>query len=104
MINQNTFKALANDNRLEMLRWLKKPEAYFDKPTAILHANLSTKGGVCVGDIQDKSHLSQSTVSSYLQILQDAGFLESERHGKHTYYRRNEPFIKAFSQAINQEL
>lgn len=51
---------------------------------------VSYKGGVCVGDIQEKAKVSQSTVSSYLNMMQKAGLLESIRHGQWTYYRRNE--------------
>ncbi|MED4028568.1 metalloregulator ArsR/SmtB family transcription factor [Priestia megaterium] len=101
-INPKVFKALSNPTRLEILDWLKEPLKHFDKPTALLSKTLSDKGGVCVGDIQEKSGLSQSTISSYLSTLQDAGLLESERHGKWTYYRRNEKAIKKFANDIKE--
>ncbi len=83
MTNQvDLFKALSNEVRLDILRWLKDPETHFNKPTAHLATNLSDKGGICVGDIQEKANLSQSTVSQYLTMLQKVGLLESERHGK----------------------
>lgn len=71
MTNQvDLFKALSNEVRLDILRWLKDPETHFNKPTAHLATNLSDKGGICVGDIQEKANLSQSTVSQYLAMLQ----------------------------------
>ena len=51
---------------------------------------IDLKGGVCVGSNRDKAGISQSTVSHYLDMLQKAGLLLSERHGKWTYYRRDE--------------
>lgn len=105
MTNQvDLFKALSNEVRLDILRWLKDPETYFNKPTAHLATNLSDKGGICVGDIQEKANLSQSTVSQYLAMLQKVGLLESERHGKWTYYRRNEEKIQELAAYLKGEL
>ena len=105
MTNQvDLFKALSNEVRLDILRWLKDPETHFNKPTAHLATNLSDKGGICVGDIQEKANLSQSTVSQYLTMLQKVGLLESERHGKWTYYRRNEEKIQELAAYFKGEL
>ncbi|MGL6104334.1 MAG: ArsR/SmtB family transcription factor [Exiguobacterium acetylicum] len=105
MTNQvDLFKALSNEVRLDILRWLKDPETHFNKPSAHLATNLSDKGGICVGDIQEKANLSQSTVSQYLAMLQKVGLLESERHGKWTYYRRNEEKIQELAAYLKGEL
>ena len=98
------FKVLGNEMRLEMLHWLKEPMRHFDKPTAHLTKNMSEKGGVCVGDIQEKTTLSPSTVSHYLKMMQSVGLLESERHGQWTYYRRNEEVLQELSRYIGEEL
>ncbi|QHA93978.1 metalloregulator ArsR/SmtB family transcription factor [Bacillus sp. N1-1] len=98
------FKVLGNETRIDMLMWLKNPMEHFEKPTAHLSKNMSEKGGVCVGDIQEKANLSQSTVSHYLSMMQKAGLLESERHGKWTYYRRNESTIQQVAAFIEKEL
>ncbi|OMP67863.1 ArsR/SmtB family transcription factor [Domibacillus epiphyticus] len=98
------FKALSNETRLEILKWLKEPEKHFDKPSAHLSKNMNEKGGVCVGDIVEKAGLSQSTISQYLTMLQKAGLLESERHGQWTYYRRNETIIKELWNSLKEEL
>ncbi len=94
------FKALANDKRVEILQWLKEPEKHFDTT----NENVAIKGGVCVGDIQEKSGLSQSTISQYLAMMQKAELLESVRHGKWTYYRRNEATLEQLAGFINQKL
>ncbi|HAQ64034.1 MAG TPA: transcriptional regulator [Ruminococcaceae bacterium] len=97
-------KALSNETRLNILGWLKKPEENFPPQGGCLNEPVDLKGGVCVSSIQAKAGISQSTVSNYLDMLQRAGLLLSERHGKWTYYRRNEAVIKEFSEYIGGEL
>ncbi|OKJ08330.1 ArsR/SmtB family transcription factor [Kitasatospora sp. CB01950] len=97
------YKALANPARLQFLEWLKNPAEHFDE-SAYREQGLGFHIGVCVGDIQARSGLSQSVVSSYLQSMKDAGLLESERIGKWTYYRRNEGTIRALAAHIADEL
>lgn len=97
------FKALSNDTRRQILIWLKNPEKFFDEK-AYLQQGISFQIGVCVGDIQIKTGLAQSVISSYLLTMKTAGLLESERVGKWTYYRRNEKTIQEFSEYIQKEL
>lgn len=92
MENIEIFKALSNKSRLQMLEWLKDPKTNFPEQEAA-----GFEHGVCVGQIQAKAGLTQSTVSEYLSILQRAGFVESTRVGQWTYYKRNE---KAFTELI----
>lgn len=89
------FKALSNKTRLQILEWLKEPEANFPDQQACGFVN-----GICVGQIQAKAGLTQSTVSEYLSILQRAGFVEATRVGQWTYYRRNEEAFKKLSKLI----
>ncbi|MGE8203631.1 ArsR/SmtB family transcription factor [Heyndrickxia sp. NPDC080065] len=104
MNKKEIFKALSNDTRLDIMEWLKEPEKHFDKPTAHLSKNINEKGGVCVGDIQEKANLSQSTISQYLSMMQKAGLLESTRHGQWTYYRRNEDTIQKMVEFFKENL
>ncbi|MEC0231701.1 ArsR/SmtB family transcription factor [Paenibacillus alba] len=97
------YKALSNETRSQIMLWLKNPEAYFDEKP-YLQQGLNIRIGVCVGDIQAKSGLAQSVISSYLLSMQKAGLLESERIGKWTYYRRNEKIIQEFAEYIGKEL
>lgn len=87
----NVLKALANPKRLKILECLKEPKAHFHSS----HCDVS-KDGVCVGLIEQKIGLSQSTVSQYLLQLQQAGLIIMERRGQWTYCRLNKPFIKEF--------
>lgn len=94
------FKALSNKTRLQILNWLKEPERHFPGHQATSESNV----GVCVGHIQRKTGLTQSTISEYLSILQRAGLVNATRMGQWTYYQRNETAIKALSQLIATEL
>ena len=97
-------KALSNETRLNILGWLKDPEGNFPPQGGCLSEPVDFKGGVCVSSIQAKAKLSPSTVSNYLDTLQRAGLLLSERHGKWTYYRRNEETIRRLAEFVENEL
>lgn len=88
------LKALSNDTRLKILGWLKEPKRNFGRQEVGDFA----EDGVCVSLIQQKSGLSQSTVSSYLALLTRAGLIRAKRVGQWTYYQRNEDAIKRFVQ------
>lgn len=94
------FKALSNKTRLNILRWLKEPERHF-----LLQEHVNADApGVCVGQIQAKCGLTQSTVSEYLSLLQRAGLVTTTRIGQWTYYKRNPEGIKALQSLIQNEL
>ena len=93
-------KVLSNQVRIDMLNWLKKPEENFPKQVNVPNFD----DGVCVCHIQDKTGLSQSTVSHYLTMLQKANLLIATRHGKWTYYKRNESEILKYIQTLSNEL
>ena len=97
------FKALFNETRNQILLWLKEPEKHFGAQYH-LPVNTDFKKGVCVGDIQEKSGLMQSVISSYLNIMKSAGLLESRRVGQWTYYRRNEDVIRQFKEFVQKKL
>lgn len=93
-------KALSNKTRLDILHWLKNPEEHFPPHQELGHFD----HGVCVLYIQEKSGLSQSTISHYLALLQKAGLLIPTRIGKWTYYQRNEETIRLYTETLVQEL
>lgn len=97
-------KALSNETRLNILKWLKTPHENFPAQGGSLSTPVDLKGGVCVSSIQEKAGISQSTVSAYLAMLQDAGLLLSERCEKWTYYRRNEKTIQEYADYIRKKL
>lgn len=93
------FKALSNKTRLQILCWLKAPEQSFPD-----QAHNGYEHGVCVGQIQAKAGVTQSTVSEYLSTLQRAGLITATRAGQWTYYRRNEEAFAALSQYFDNEI
>ncbi len=93
-------KALANDTRMDIMRWLHEPEKSF-RP----HKDgKDFSDGVCAQLIQEKSGLSQSTVSHFLAVLQRADLVIASRIGKWTYYRRNDATIRAFLSELEQSI
>lgn len=56
-------------------------------------------GGVRVGTITEKTHLSRSAVSHHIQILKDAGLLKMRREGTKNYY-----YFDADTKAMNELL
>ncbi|SEA42827.1 transcriptional regulator, ArsR family [Pedobacter hartonius] len=93
------FKALSNKTRLLILKWLKDPALHFPEQERDF-----SEAGVCVGQIQKKARLTQSTVSEYLSLLQRTGLIESTRIGQWTYYKRNEAAFQLLKEQINKEL
>ncbi|WP_439696204.1 ArsR/SmtB family transcription factor [Mucilaginibacter sp. AW1-7] len=93
------FKALSNKTRLQILQWLKEPEVNFPSQQEYGFAN-----GVCVGQIQAKAGLTQSTVSEYLALMQRTGLVTATRVGQWTYYKRNEEAFATLSKLIESEL
>lgn len=91
--------ALNNPVRRQILIWLKDRSNF--PPALEEHADLD---GVCVGYIREKAELSQSTISNYMGLLKDAGLVLSERHGKWTFYRRDEAAITALMIALANEI
>lgn len=93
------FKALSNKTRLQILNWLKNPEQNFPEQAEYGYAS-----GVCVGQIQKKAGITQSTVSEYLATLQRTGLVKSVRQGQWTYYQRNEEAFTELSELIQSTL
>lgn len=96
---EKSISALNNPVRRNILEWLKDRSNF---PAALPeHADLD---GVCVAYIQEKAGLSQSTISSYMALLKQSGFVIAERHGQWTFYRRDEAGIQDFLKAMQQDL
>lgn len=99
MKTETALAALNNPVRRSILIWLKDRSNF--PPALPEHRDLE---GVCIGYIQEKAGLSQSTISNYMGMLKQAGLVKSERHGKWTFYRRDEDTIRKFLSAFKEEL
>jgi ArsR family transcriptional regulator len=93
---ETVLRALANDRRLLILEWLKRPKAHF-RPQ--LDGDL-VADGVCGVLIAEKLGVSQPTVSEHLRILSQAGLLTSKRVKQWTFYKRDEARISRLKRAI----
>jgi DNA-binding transcriptional ArsR family regulator len=91
------LKALANPARLQILEWLRDPEGEFADYDPIADR---AEVGVCASHIQARAGLSQSTISSYMGVLERAGLVTSTRIGKWTHYRRNEALLARIADAL----
>jgi ArsR family transcriptional regulator len=96
---EKAIAALNNPTRRQILVWLKDRSNF--PPALPEHADLD---GVCVAYIQAKAELSQSTISSYMGLLKDAGLVVSARHGQWTFYRRDEQAIAATMKQLANEV
>jgi DNA-binding transcriptional ArsR family regulator len=90
------LRALASDRRLQILAWLKDPEAHFP---AQIEGDL-VKDGVCGVLIAEKLGVSQPTVSEHLRILSQSELLTSKRVKQWTFYKRDEAYISKVKRAI----
>jgi DNA-binding transcriptional ArsR family regulator len=97
MKTSNTiFRALANDNRLLILNWLKHPTKHFPPQKDGDLVN----DGVCGLLIARKLKVSHPTASEHLKILSHAGLLRGTRIKQWTFYKRNEAQISALKQSL----
>ena len=94
------LRALANARRLQILEWLKDPEAHF-RPQ--VDGDL-VKDGVCGVLIAEKLGLSHPTVSEHLRVLAQAGLVRARRIKQWTFYKRDEARIRALKRAIREQV
>jgi ArsR family transcriptional regulator len=94
------LQALANENRLRIMTWLKDPTAHFPPQ---VDGDL-VEDGVCVLLIAAKLGVSQPTVSQHLKILAQAGLVRGKRIKQWTFYKRDEARIQAFKDALVADL
>src|SRR6266446_4470224 len=96
----DSLHALANDKRLQILEWLKRPRKHFPPQ---VDGDL-VKDGVCGLLIAVKLRVSQPTASEHLRILLQAGLIRGKRIKKWTFYRRNEPGIRRVKALIVKKI
>ena len=96
----SSFRALSNPRRLQILSWLRHPKKHFPPQ---IDGDL-IKDGVCGLLIARKLRISQPTASEHLKILVQAGLIRSKRIKQWTFYKRNEPAIRALKKEIQSEV
>src|SRR5262245_4802131 len=93
---EKAIRALASERRLQILEWLKDPEAHFPPQ---VDGDL-VKDGVCVVFIAEKLGVSQPTATEHLKVLSHVGLVRSKRTKQWTFYRRDELRIREVKKEI----
>jgi len=59
---------------------------------------------LCAGDIEERIHLSQPTISHHMAILTKAGLVEATKRGQWRWYRRDEKAIRQVVKTLRGKL
>lgn len=59
---------------------------------------------LCGGEIEERIHLSQPTISHHMAILTRAGLVEATKQGQWRWYRRNEKAIRQVVKMLRGKL
>jgi len=87
----DVLKALGNENRLQILKWILSPTANFPPQR---DGDL-VEDGVCVGFITLKIGLSQPTVTSHMKVLADAQLVTSKQIKNWVFYKPDRERIRS---------
>lgn len=79
------LKALANEKRLTIMKWISSPRDHFPEQR---DGDL-VEDGVCVGFITEKIGLSQPTVTSHMKTLEAAGLVTGKPIKNWVFYKPN---------------
>jgi len=97
-LNQ-TLHAIADPTRRRILQALKQRGAGSSStPAAGKH------GGLCAGDIEERVHLSQPTISHHMGILTKAGLVDARKQGQWRWYKRNEKALRRLVKSLRAQL
>ena len=97
---EKRLKALANCQRLQILRLLREPRKNFPPQ---VDGDL-VNDGVCAVFIEEKLGLAQPTTAQHLKALVEAGFLVPKRIKKWTFYKRDEKSIAMFLRSLKKDV
>ena len=94
----HALHAVADPTRRRILHALKQRGS--------TSANTTAPGttGLCAGDIEERVHLSQSTISHHMSILKKAGLVEAKKLGQWMWYRRKESALREFTRMLPKSL
>jgi len=96
VLDPDLLKALASDRRLQIMEWLRDPEAHFPpQRDGDLVAD-----GVCSLLIAEKLAVSQPTCGEHLKVLSRAGLLRAKKIKQWVFYRRDEDRIREVKELL----
>ncbi|MBZ5680940.1 MAG: metalloregulator ArsR/SmtB family transcription factor [Acidobacteriia bacterium] len=111
-----TLDAISDPTRRRILRALKQAAASAPSPgdrqapRAPRSPERNSQGlpgknpCLCAGDIQERMHLSQPTISHHMAILTKAGLVEAVKRGQWRWYRRNEGALRRLVKTLRTKL
>ena len=91
--------AIADLTRRRILLALKQGEAQ-----AKGKSHDAAVSSLCAGDIEQRVHLSQPTISHHMSILTKAGLVEAVKKGQWRWYRRDEKAIRSMLKTLRGKL
>jgi len=97
-LNQ-TLHAIADPTRRRILQALKPRGAASLTPSSV-----GKGSGLCAGDIEERVHLSQPTISHHMAILTKAGLVEAVKQGQWRWYKRNEKALRRLVKSLRAQL
>lgn len=95
-----TLHAISDPTRRRILHALKEGAAGKASGKAAGDHNRC----LCAGDIEQRVHLSQPTISHHMAILTKAGLVEASKEGQWRWYRRNEKAIRLLVTTLRGKL
>ena len=97
MSTVSCLRALANEKRFQIMEWISNPTHHFPPQ---VDGDL-IEDGVCVGFITEKIGLKQPTVTSHMQILEEAGLVTSKKIKNWVFYKPNKDVLARFIKNIS---
>lgn len=91
-LNQ-TLHAIADPTRRRILQALKKTAS-----------STPHRPGLCAGDIEERIHLTQPTISHHMAILTKAGLVDAAKQGQWRWYQRNEKALRRLVKSLRAQL
>jgi DNA-binding transcriptional ArsR family regulator len=95
----HTLHAIADPTRRRILGALKQRSA----PSTSIPA-IGKHAGLCAGDIEERVHLSQPTISHHMAILTKAGLVDAVKQGQWRWYKRNEKALRRLVKGLRAQL
>lgn len=95
----HTLHAIADPTRRRILTALKQRG-----PAAPSAPAMGKHAGLCAGDVEERVHLSQPTISHHMAILTKAGLVDAVKQGQWRWYRRNEKALRRLVKTLRTQL
>ena len=87
--------------RLSTLKDLVKVAKSLSDPNRVRIVEALREGELCVCELCDALGLSQSTLSTHLQVIRSAGIVRSRKEGKWSYYALTPEAVTAINQWLH---